>query len=246
MEYVKKKWPGSPDGLKVDSKGNVWATGPGGVWVLNSAGKPLGLIATGVPTANCGFGDDGLHAVHHRQYGTVASQSESEGTDTKTIESRRHQRLTGKDFVMISRRMFLQSTPFAPCPSWPGGHGFNRPASRLPKASSFAMNEPRNLRDAASGLKPWTTPTEQFYVRSHFAVPKLDAATYKLSVSGHVERPFELTLAQLLELSKTSKPLLLECAGNGRVFLSPAVPGLQWGHGGVGTARDGREPRRTP
>jgi gluconolactonase len=59
MEYVKKKMPGSPDGLKVDSKGNVWATGPGGVWVLNSAGKPLGLISTSVPTANCAFGDDG-------------------------------------------------------------------------------------------------------------------------------------------------------------------------------------------
>lgn len=59
MEYVKKKMPGAPDGLKVDEKGNVWATGPGGVWVFNSAGKPLGLISTGVPTANCGFGDDG-------------------------------------------------------------------------------------------------------------------------------------------------------------------------------------------
>jgi gluconolactonase len=58
-EQVKKKMPGSPDGLKVDAKGNVWATGPGGVWVFDPAGKPLGLIATGVPTANCGFGDDG-------------------------------------------------------------------------------------------------------------------------------------------------------------------------------------------
>lgn len=59
MEYVKKKWPGSPDGLKVDIQGHVWATGPGGVWVFNSAGKALGIIKTGVPTANCGFGDDG-------------------------------------------------------------------------------------------------------------------------------------------------------------------------------------------
>ncbi|MFO0938913.1 MAG: SMP-30/gluconolactonase/LRE family protein [Gemmataceae bacterium] len=59
MEYVKKKWPGSPDGMKVDTQGNVWATGPGGVWIFNSAGKPLGLISTGVPTANVAFGDDG-------------------------------------------------------------------------------------------------------------------------------------------------------------------------------------------
>jgi gluconolactonase len=59
MESVKKKWPGSPDGLKVDAAGNVWATGPGGVWVFDPTGKALGLIKTGVPTANCGFGDDG-------------------------------------------------------------------------------------------------------------------------------------------------------------------------------------------
>ena len=51
--------PGAPDGLKVDAKGNLFATGPGGVWVIDPAGKHLGTIVTGVPTANCGFGGDG-------------------------------------------------------------------------------------------------------------------------------------------------------------------------------------------
>ncbi len=50
---------GLPDGLKVDSQGNVWATGPGGVWVFDSKGKHLGTLATGVATANCGWGGDG-------------------------------------------------------------------------------------------------------------------------------------------------------------------------------------------
>ena len=45
--------------LKVDAKGNIFATGPSGVIVFDSTGKHLGTIATGVPTANCGFGDDG-------------------------------------------------------------------------------------------------------------------------------------------------------------------------------------------
>ncbi len=53
------KEPGSPDGLKCDVHGNVFATGPGGVWILASDGTPLGLLATGQATANCGFGDDG-------------------------------------------------------------------------------------------------------------------------------------------------------------------------------------------
>jgi gluconolactonase len=58
-DVMKKGRPGLPDGLKVDRKGNVWATGPGGVWVIAPDGKVLGRVDTGVPTANCGFGDDG-------------------------------------------------------------------------------------------------------------------------------------------------------------------------------------------
>ncbi|MFO0865188.1 MAG: SMP-30/gluconolactonase/LRE family protein [Gemmataceae bacterium] len=53
------KKPGLPDGLKVDVDGNVFATGPGGVLVFNPEGALLGLIDTGVPTANCAFGEDG-------------------------------------------------------------------------------------------------------------------------------------------------------------------------------------------
>jgi gluconolactonase len=50
---------GSCDGLKIDRAGNLWATGPGGVLVISPSGKHLGTLATGVPTANCGWGDDG-------------------------------------------------------------------------------------------------------------------------------------------------------------------------------------------
>jgi gluconolactonase len=50
---------GSPDGMKVDARGNLFATGPGGVLVFNSAGKHLGTIMTGERTANVAFGDDG-------------------------------------------------------------------------------------------------------------------------------------------------------------------------------------------
>lgn len=50
---------GLPDGLKVDRKGNLFATGPGGVLVITPAGKHLGTINTGEATANCAWGDDG-------------------------------------------------------------------------------------------------------------------------------------------------------------------------------------------
>jgi gluconolactonase len=56
---VREKKPGLPDGLKVSRDGTVWATGPGGVLVYSPQGKHLGTLATGVPTANVAFGDDG-------------------------------------------------------------------------------------------------------------------------------------------------------------------------------------------
>lgn len=50
---------GALDGMAVDSEGNLWATGPGGVLVIDPRGKHLGSLLTGQATANCAFGDDG-------------------------------------------------------------------------------------------------------------------------------------------------------------------------------------------
>lgn len=56
---VSRDLPGLPDGLKVDSRGNLWATGPGGVHIYTPEGKRLGRIDTGEATANVAWGDDG-------------------------------------------------------------------------------------------------------------------------------------------------------------------------------------------
>ncbi len=60
--------PGNPDGLKIDQRGNLFATGPGGVLVLSPQGTHLGTINTGEWIANCAFGDDGstLYMTSHR------------------------------------------------------------------------------------------------------------------------------------------------------------------------------------
>jgi gluconolactonase len=56
-------WPGTapdvPDGLKVDSAGNLWATGPGGVRIISPKGKVLGQIVIPEIVANVGFAEDG-------------------------------------------------------------------------------------------------------------------------------------------------------------------------------------------
>src|SRR5205085_10285388 len=57
--WAKAGKKGLPDGMKVDRNGHLFATGPGGVCVFAPDGTHLGTIATGVPTANCGWGGDG-------------------------------------------------------------------------------------------------------------------------------------------------------------------------------------------
>jgi gluconolactonase len=54
-----KERAGSCDGLKLDAKGNIWTTGPGGVLILSPEGKHLGSILCGQATANLAWGDDG-------------------------------------------------------------------------------------------------------------------------------------------------------------------------------------------
>ena len=51
--------PGLPDGMAIDTRGNLFATGPGGVHVFTPAGERLGRIDTGTAVANCAFGEDG-------------------------------------------------------------------------------------------------------------------------------------------------------------------------------------------
>jgi gluconolactonase len=51
--------PGLPDGLKVDRRGTLFATAPGGIHVYTPDGTRLGRIDTGLATANCAWGNDG-------------------------------------------------------------------------------------------------------------------------------------------------------------------------------------------
>jgi len=58
-ELAKKGIRGGYDGMKLDSKGNIWTTGPGGILIISPTGKLLGRIETGNPNSNVNFGEDG-------------------------------------------------------------------------------------------------------------------------------------------------------------------------------------------
>jgi gluconolactonase len=57
LAELKSARQGVPDGMKVDRKGNLYVTGPGGVWVFDKRGKHLGTILMAELPANCGWGD---------------------------------------------------------------------------------------------------------------------------------------------------------------------------------------------
>ncbi len=57
------KAPGIPDGLKVDSQGRVYCTGPGGIWVFTPGGKRVGIIQFPEQAVNFAFGGADLRTL---------------------------------------------------------------------------------------------------------------------------------------------------------------------------------------
>jgi DMSO/TMAO reductase YedYZ molybdopterin-dependent catalytic subunit len=98
------------------------------------------------------------------------------------------------------------------------------------------QKEPKNLEAPFDRIDSYLTPTELFYIRSHFPTPNLDRASYQLRIDGAVRRPFALNYEELRSMRSETRVATLECAGNSRVFLVPQVQGAQWELGAVGNA----------
>src|ERR1700742_1416742 len=110
-------------------------------------------------------------------------------------------------------------------------------ASQFPSAGlTIRQKEPKNLEAPFDQLDSYLTPTELFYIRSHFPIPKLDRASYRLRIDGAVTSPLALSYEELRNLPSETRVATLECAGNSRVFLVPQVPGAQWELGAAGNA----------
>ena len=109
-------------------------------------------------------------------------------------------------------------------------------STRFQKGKIVRSEDPLNLEMPFERLDGFVTPTESFYVRTHFPIPKIDKHKWRLRVEGEVEKPFELSYDELLRLESRKIPATLECAGNNRNLLEPKVKGVQWGLGAVGNA----------
>ena len=84
------------------------------------------------------------------------------------------------------------------------------------------------------------TPNDAFFVRYHWSgIPtSIDAQSYRLKVSGHVDTPFELTLAELKQLAEPVELVAVnQCSGNSRGHFTPRANGGQLSNGAMGNAR---------
>jgi len=86
-------------------------------------------------------------------------------------------------------------------------------------------------------LTTYLTPNDLFFVRNHWNPQVPDPKSWALKVDGEVGAPLKLSLGELKAMPQTTVTCVLQCAGNGRGFMKPIVPGVQWTHGAVGNAR---------
>lgn len=96
---------------------------------------------------------------------------------------------------------------------------------------------PEDLEMPLSGFSDYITPIEHFFVRTHVYAPTVELASWKLEVTGQVATPLSLTMADLRKMPSVELIAVTECAGNGRSYYEPTVPGLQWRDGSVGNGR---------
>ena len=94
----------------------------------------------------------------------------------------------------------------------------------------------RNHSMPLEALREAITPPGLHYVLTHFDIPFIDPATWRLEIAGAVARPLTLDLAAITERPQVSLVVTLECAGNGRSLITPRPLSQPWVQEGVGTA----------
>jgi DMSO/TMAO reductase YedYZ molybdopterin-dependent catalytic subunit len=113
-----------------------------------------------------------------------------------------------------------------------------QPAGERPKREMLMRSRrPEDLEMPLSGFSDYVTPIDRFFVRSHVYTPSVSVSEWRLKVDGEVATPLTMTMEDVRRLPAVELVSVVECAGNGRGFYEPSMPGLQWTTGGVGNGR---------
>jgi len=148
--------------------------------------------------------------------------------------------------VNVSRRAWLKNLLCGIGASLAMNHRFSpaqvieaEHATREAGPLTVHVTRPYDAETPVRELTSFLTPNHRFFVRSHFGPPApelISEANWKLTVSGLVERPREISLNALRQMEAVTVTAVVQCSGNGRTFHRPKVPGVQWGRGAVGNA----------
>jgi sulfite dehydrogenase (cytochrome) subunit A len=116
-----------------------------------------------------------------------------------------------------------------------------RPVVRYPEKTDLIVltARPPQLETPMRYFDRAITPNDAFFVRYHvFPVPtSVDVDQWRLNVTGHVDRPLTLSMADLKsKFPRVSVTAVCQCAGNSRGRFVPRVLGGQWGDGAMGNA----------
>src|SRR5215210_2111030 len=94
----------------------------------------------------------------------------------------------------------------------------------------------RNHGMPLEALRHDVTPLGLHYLLTHFDIPYVDADAWKLELGGRVVRTLTLDLDDIKARPAETRPVTLECAGNGRALYQPRVLSQPWLQEAVGTA----------
>ncbi len=99
--------------------------------------------------------------------------------------------LRGREFVSEARQIWR--IPFA------------RKSVSIPSGASLPV----------AGITPYITPVEDFFrIDTALRIPRVDADTWTLKVTGMVDTPFEITFEELLSMDSVREPITLQCVSN--------------------------------
>ena len=118
------------------------------------------------------------------------------------------------------------------------GGALLQPATGRTKRDMLVRSaRPQDLEMPLSGFSDYITPVDHFFVRTHVYTPRVTLNEWRFVIDGAVVTPLTLTMDDVRRLPAVELVSVLECAGNGRGFYEPSVPGLQWTNGAVGNGR---------
>jgi DMSO/TMAO reductase YedYZ molybdopterin-dependent catalytic subunit len=87
------------------------------------------------------------------------------------------------------------------------------PFTDMPETLTLARSPERRIIDVRT-INEAFTPNDQFFTTQHYGHPEIDTATYRLRVSGLVDQPLALSLADLHSMPSRELVFGFECSGN--------------------------------